>query len=457
VTGTDSPDGDGAGGVTATGSPHRLDAVRDIVRRVRSGADTGAERVQRQWRSPVRGPWLTSVFGFVLLIGIPVEFITGLVSYAAYDPRLGHNDQTPHRGILGFYLFRWFAGPDWIYRLNQGIHVGLGLVLVPVVLAKLWSVIPKLFTWPPAASVAKAIERISLILIVGGIVFEMVTGVMNIGYDYRFGFSFYTGHFFGAWLFIAGFATHVAIKFPTMRRALRSRRLRSELTIGVAETVVEPVVSDLVSSNPAPATISRRGVLALVGGSSLAVFVFTAGQTIGGWTRNVALLAPRGRSYGDGPNDFQINITAHTAGIRPSDTDASWRLEVVGSRTVSLSRDDLLAMPLHSDYLPIACVEGWSTVQHWTGVPLAHLAALAGIPDPATALVISLERGGAFAQVTLDGNQVTAADSLLALRVNGADLSPDHGYPARMIIPAAPGVHNTKWVRRIELRAKQAP
>jgi DMSO/TMAO reductase YedYZ molybdopterin-dependent catalytic subunit len=37
-------------------------------------------------------------------------------------------------------------------------------------------------------------------------------------------------------------------------------------------------------------------------------------------------------------------------------------------------------------------------------------------------------------------------DSLLALRVNGADLSLDHGFPARVIVPAAPGVHNTKWV-----------
>ena len=41
-------------------------------------------------------------------------------------------------------------------------------------------------------------------------------------------------------------------------------------------------------------------------------------------------------------------------------------------------------------------------------------------------------------------------DSLLALRVNGADLSPNHGYPARVIVPANPGVHNTKWVAAIE-------
>jgi DMSO/TMAO reductase YedYZ molybdopterin-dependent catalytic subunit len=69
--------------------------------------------------------------------------------------------------------------------------------------------------------------------------------------------------------------------------------------------------------------------------------------------------------------------------------------------------------------------------------------------DPAQARVESLEKGGAFGRVTLAGNQVTADLSMLALRVNGADLSLDHGYPARTVIPAAPGVHNTKWVERI--------
>ena len=38
--------------------------------------------------------------------------------------------------------------------------------------------------------------------------------------------------------------------------------------------------------------------------------VITAGQTLGGLTRQAALLLPRGRSRGDGPNDFQVNRTA---------------------------------------------------------------------------------------------------------------------------------------------------
>jgi DMSO/TMAO reductase YedYZ molybdopterin-dependent catalytic subunit len=66
--------------------------------------------------------------------------------------------------------------------------------------------------------------------------------------------------------------------------------------------------------------------------------------------------------------------------------------------------------------------------------------------------VTSLERAGAFNRATLQANQVLHPDALLALRVNGADLSLDHGYPARIIVPAMPGVHNTKWVATIEFR-----
>jgi len=45
-------------------------------------------------------------------------------------------------------------------------------------------------------------------------------------------------------------------------------------------------------------------------------------------------------------------------------------------------------------------------------------------------------------------------DAMLAQRVNGVDLSLDHGYPARIIVPALPGVHNTKWVSSIDFQAR---
>ncbi|WP_369173185.1 molybdopterin-dependent oxidoreductase [Streptomyces sp. R28] len=393
------------------------------------------------WRSPLRGPWLTSVLGVVLLGGITVLFVTGLVSYAAYNPDLAPvNDKTPDKGILGFYLFSWPTSPHWLYRLNQGVHVTLGITLIPVLLAKLWSVAPKLFTLPPARSLAHALERISLLLLVGGALFEFVTGVLNIQLDYIFPGSFYTLHFYGAWVFFAAFVVHAVLKTPMALRNLR--QLREE-------------ESELVSPAPAEPTVSRRGALWFVGGGSLLLFVTTVGQNFDGALRRTALLAPHGGAEpGSGPGGFQINKTAAYAGIRDADTnEEAWRLVVVGrdGRTVRLGRADLLAMPLHSAALPIACVEGWSTSdQWWRGVRLRDLAALVGHDgDPPDVLVESLQRRGAFRRAALRANQVADSRSLLALFVNGEDLTPDHGYPARIIVPAAPGVLNTKWVARL--------
>jgi len=405
----------------------------------------------RAFRSPLRGPWLTSVFGFLLLVSLPLVALTGLLDYIAYGPRL-HQSIPGNVGFLHLPFFDWPTRPAWLFQLTEGLHVSLGLVLVPVVLAKLWSVMPKLFTWPPLRSVADLLERLSLVMIVGGIVFEMATGILNIQYDYLFGFNFYTAHYFGAWVFMTGFVVHVAFKFPTMVRSLRSRSLLGELRTPLADTVPEPPdVDGLVPTDPAPPTLSRRGALALVGGGSLLVAVLTVGQSIGGVAREAALLIPRGRSYGDGPNDFQVNKTADAASIRSSDTGPAWRLSLTGGATaVTVDRATLMAMHQHTADLPIACVEGWSSTQRWTGVRLADLARLAGVPHPSKAHVQSLEGGGGFSQAWLQGNQVLDPDALLALCVNGVDLSPDHGYPARVIVPALPGVHCTKWVRSIE-------
>ena len=54
-----------------------------------------------------------------------------------------------------------------------------------------------------------------------------------------------------------------------------------------------------------------------------------------------------------------------------------------------LSRAELLTMPQVTAQLPIACVEGWSSVQTWTGVPLMALARLVGLDGPEGAYVES--------------------------------------------------------------------
>ncbi len=413
------------------------------------------------WRSPIRGPWLTSMFGLVLLASIPVVFVTGLLSYAAYNPDLSPvNDETPGKGLLGFYLFSWPTHPVSLYRLNQGIHVTLGLILVPILLFKLWSVLPKLFEWPPLRSPAHALERLSLFLLVGGAVFEFVTGILDIQTWYKFPGSFYPLHFYGAWVFTAGFVVHVTLKLPVMIRALRSRSLIGELRTGLARMRPEPPDAGyLAPLEPAEPTISRRGVLAFAGAGSALIAILAVGQSLGGPLRRTALLAPHGQDVSGGPGDFQVNRTAASVGIKESETGAAWRLTLMTDRQagrppVVLPRANLLRMEQHTASLPIACVEGWSTDdQAWSGVRLRDLARLAGVTRPASVLVQSLQRGGGFSQAALSAGQIMDPDSLLALRVNGADLSPDHGYPARVIVPANPGVHNTKWVTSLTFRS----
>jgi DMSO/TMAO reductase YedYZ molybdopterin-dependent catalytic subunit len=163
---------------------------------------------------------MTSALGLALLITIPLVALTGFLSNDAYNPRLGTNAVGRHLGPLDFYLFPWPTRPSWLYALTQGVHVTIGLAALPILLAKLWSVIPKLFEWPPLRSTAHALERLSLALLVGGALFEFATGILDIQYAYLFKFFFTDAHYYGAWVFSAAFAFHVAIKLGTMRSAL---------------------------------------------------------------------------------------------------------------------------------------------------------------------------------------------------------------------------------------------
>ena len=189
----------------------------------------------------------------------------------------------------------------WLYRLNQGVHVTLGLVLIPILLAKLWSVLPKLFEWPPLRSPAHALERLSLLLLVGGAVFEFVTGVLNIQQWYKFPGSFYTLHFYGAWVFVAGLVVHVGLKSRTVIGTLRARGLirRATQSIPPVRSRNRRTASDLVSPAPAAPTISRRGALAFAGAGSLLLLALSVGQSLGGPLRRTALLAPHGQDLGD--------------------------------------------------------------------------------------------------------------------------------------------------------------
>jgi DMSO/TMAO reductase YedYZ molybdopterin-dependent catalytic subunit len=398
------------------------------------------------FRSPLRGPWLTSVLGTLLLVVVALVALTGFLSHAAYQPDLGRNALVrPDVPFTTF--FDWPTGPSWLYALTQGIHVNAGLVAIPLVLAKLWSVIPRLFQWPPITSPAQAIERASIALLVASTGFLLATGVANIQYWYVFNFDFVRAHYYAAVVFVAALAVHLVVKGPVALRAYRSRGVIAPLRDGLADTRPEPD-GDLVAERPDPPTISRRGLLAAVGAGSAALLVANAGESIGGPFRRTAFLAPR-RSGG-----FPVNKTAAGARVDAAMVGPDYRLVVAGgARELELSRDDLLALPQATHTLTLGCVEGWSTRQTWTGVPLRELARRAGVPGGAQLLVESLQPAGILRQATLAPGQADDPRSLLALAVGGRPLPLDHGYPARIIVPGLPGVHNTKWVGRLTFQA----
>ena len=407
------------------------------------------------WRSPIRGPWLTSFLGTLLIPGIAVIALTGFIDHWAHYPELGGNGTVGPSGDIPV-LFHFSASwPSWSYAVTQGIHVTLGLMVLPLVLAKLWSVMPKLFERPVVTSIARALERISLLALVASVLVEFATGILSVDDYTPFSFDFNTVHYYGAWVFGTLFVLHACIKLPVVRRAYRERGVLKPLMQGVAHTKPEPPDDGgLAPINPAAPTISRRGLLAMVGGASLTIFAVQAGESIGGPFRRLALLAPRGRVFGTGPNDFPVTHTAASAQITSAMTGADWRLTVVGARTISLSRHQLLAMTQATRTLTITCTDGWSTTQHWTGVRLAELARLVDAPDGAILRAVSLQSPGQVAaQAQLGRSAYSDQRSLLALRVNGADLSADHGYPARVIVPNLPGSLNTKWVSELRFEA----
>ena len=328
--------------------------------------------------------------------------------------------------------------PVWGYRLSQGLHVTTGLAAVPLLLAKLHAVYPRLFARPPVRGVLHGLERAGIGLLVAATCLELVTGVMNIAQWYPWGFGFVPVHHAVAWLAIGGLAVHIAAKLPVIRRALRTP---------LDEETPPDVEARPDGDGSTPEGAERRGFLtaALVVAGGLTVL--SVGQTIRPLQR-LALLAPR--RPGSGPQGLPVNRTAADAGVDEAATGPGWVLQLdgpAGRRRLTLV--DLAAMPQTAAELPIACVEGWSATAHWRGVPIGDLVRLAGGTASSVVRVESLEVRGAYRATTLPAAFAADPRTLLALELNGAVLDLEHGFPARLIAPNRPGVLQTKWVARL--------
>ncbi|MBT0566370.1 molybdopterin-dependent oxidoreductase [Williamsia sp. CHRR-6] len=385
----------------------------------------------QDYTSPLHEERLAARLGLLLGIAFTVCFLTGLFSHLHQHP------------------VEWLTLPTrpvWIYRLSQGLHVATGIAAIPLLVMKLWVVTPKFWKRPLIGGPVAAVERASILLLIASASFELITGLLNVAEYYPWSFFFPTVHYAVGWLAVAAIVVHIAVKLPVIRRALSSEPDHD----GANNDPVEqqsPGRSVSPSSQGSNSQLTRRGVLVLAGGAAGVVTVATIGDRI-------PLFAPvsvAAQRSGRGPQGLPVNRTAVAAGVTAAARSQRWRLVVTGptgQREFDLAA--LQALPQRTATLPLACVEGWSRNAEWTGVSFAEVLAAAGI-DPADSEVVSLERG-LYGRAAVPRAVAEDPLTLIALRLNGDELDIDHGYPARLIAPGRPGVLQTKWLSRIEVR-----
>ncbi|RFA14186.1 molybdopterin-binding protein [Subtercola boreus] len=443
---------------------------------------------------PTRNPRLAVVIGRLLALAFLVCFGTGLYSHFLQEP-------------LPWMHFPTF--PSNLYQFTQGIHITAGIACFPLILAKLYTVFPNLFETPPITGIGSLLARASIAVFVGASLVEITIGLLNTYQFYPWPFGFREVHFALSFVIIGSLAIHIGVKLPIIAKYWRKRdgygpelafdeeeraeinaplvdalpaplqkvpgarqvsgltgRLFRWIDAAPAEGVVPlravdvapdaPATPAVPADEPEPlgqsrtrASTSRRGFLVTVGVGVAAVVVLTAGQSFA-LLRPFNLFAPRVK--GIGPQSVPINRTATAAQVTETATAPDWALTLSnGSRTLSFSRAELLAMPQTTVDLPIACVEGWSQMATWTGVRLKELVRQVDAGQSAALRITSLEKEGGYRVTQMGSEYVADNTTLVALTLNGETLDIDHGYPARMIAPGRPGVLQTKWLSKLEV------
>jgi DMSO/TMAO reductase YedYZ molybdopterin-dependent catalytic subunit len=145
------------------------------------------------------------------------------------------------------------------------------------------------------------------------------------------------------------------------------------------------------------------------------------------------------------------------AGSVPKVDLATWTLTVSGEveQPLALTWEQLLALPSREVTVDIHCVTRWSRFDTtFKGVHWSELAKLA-VPKPSGRFVI------AHAEQGFTSNMPVAAiedeNALVAYEADGEPLTPDHGWPVRLLVPSRYFWKSAKWFTGIELRSDDEP
>ncbi len=159
------------------------------------------------------------------------------------------------------------------------------------------------------------------------------------------------------------------------------------------------------------------------------------------------------------------------AGMEKELDPASWTLSVGGlygrETDLTLSLDDIKALPRVEMITELKCIEGWSVIVHWAGARFSDFAArylpktidgsppdVAGRPESLVPYVsIATPDNGYF--VGWDMPSILHPQTLLAYEMNGEPLLPEHGAPLRLASPTKYGIKLIKRIGRIEFTAER--
>lgn len=144
-----------------------------------------------------------------------------------------------------------------------------------------------------------------------------------------------------------------------------------------------------------------------------------------------------------------------SAGPTPRVDLGDWRFEVIGlvDRPRSWTWDEFTALPADDVTVDIHCVTKWSKLgTTWKGVAIDTL--LEGVRTPAS-FAMAHSHGGYTTNLPLA--DLTGGKAWIAYQFDGAPLDPEHGGPARLLVPHLYFWKSAKWVKAIELREADAP
>ena len=141
----------------------------------------------------------------------------------------------------------------------------------------------------------------------------------------------------------------------------------------------------------------------------------------------------------------------------PAAETRTWSFEVSGlvERPFTLTYDELLQLPRKTVRCDIHCVTRWSRLDDsFEGVPVKLLLERAGVKPEAKYCLVHAEQGFT---TNLQLADLDREENLIALKWNGEWLTPEHGWPARLLVPHLYLWKSAKWVRGLELLGEDIP